>query len=135
MLITAADVRGSPLRLSTVPAPMLVVTVWVTCVLLSAAAPANTPPAPTSGPGAPLAVTVGKPERHELRRTVEQPGHIEAFAETPLMAKIPGFVKAVHVDIGERVKAGQILAELSVPELEEELKQKQNQKPREAFPA
>jgi hypothetical protein len=50
MLITAADVRGSPLRLSTVPAPMLVVTVWVTCVLLSAAAPANTPPEPDRAP-------------------------------------------------------------------------------------
>src|SRR5437868_5072935 len=88
--------------------------------------PANTPPAPAaSGAGAPLAVTVGKPERHELRRTVEQPGHIGAFAETSLLAKTPGFVKAVNVDIGDRVKTGDILAELSVPELDEELKQKQ----------
>jgi HlyD family secretion protein len=86
--------------------------------------PTQVPAAP-AGPGAPLAVTVGHPERHELRRTVEQPGHIEAFAETPLLAKVPGFVKAVNVDIGDRVKTGDILAELSVPEMEEELKQKQ----------
>jgi multidrug efflux pump subunit AcrA (membrane-fusion protein) len=88
--------------------------------------PANTPPAaPAAGPGAPLAVTIGHPEKHELRRAVEQPGHIEAFAETPLLAKVPGFVKAVNVDIGDRVKTGDILAELSVPEMDEELKQKQ----------
>src|SRR4051794_7698913 len=96
---------------------------WLVSLGLTGCArtPANTPtPAPAAGPGAPLAVTVGKPERQELRRTVEQPGHIEAFAETPLLAKVPGFVKAVNVDIGDRVKTGDILAELSVPELEEE---------------
>jgi HlyD family secretion protein len=101
---------------------------WLVPLLLTGCGrtPANAPtPAPAAGPGAPLTVTVGKPERHELRRTVEQPGHIEAFAETPLLAKIPGFVKAVNVDIGDRVKTGDILAELFVPELEEELKQKQ----------
>src|SRR5262245_10988785 len=102
---------------------------WLIPLLLTGCGrtPANTTQAPAapSGPGAPLAVTVGKPERHELRRTVEQPGHIEAFAETPLLAKVPGFVKSVNVDIGDRVKTGEVLAELSVPELEEELKQKQ----------
>src|SRR4051812_29200675 len=77
------------------------------------------PAATTAAPAEP--VTVGKPERHSLRRTVEQPGHIEAFAETPLLAKIPGFVKAVNVDIGDRVAAGDVLAELSVPELDREL--------------
>ena len=41
MLITAPDVRGSSLRLRTVPASILVVTVWVTVELLSAAAPEN----------------------------------------------------------------------------------------------
>jgi HlyD family secretion protein len=89
--------------------------------------PANAPqaPAPAAAEPAPVAVTIGPPERHALRHTVEQPGHIHAFAETPLLAKIPGFVKVVNVDIGDRVAAGQVLAELAVPELEEELKQKQ----------
>src|SRR5207302_914096 len=39
--------------------------------------------------------------------------------------KIPGFVQKVHVDIGDRVHKGDVLAELWVPEMEEELKQKQ----------
>ncbi|MGY4471028.1 hypothetical protein ACVWWK_006737 [Bradyrhizobium sp. LB9.1b] len=50
MLITAAEVRGSPLRLRTVPEPMLVVTVWVTWESLSAAAPENVPPEPERAP-------------------------------------------------------------------------------------
>lgn len=87
-----------------------------------AQAPAKAPQAPAAN--AP-SIAVVKPERRALQRIVEQPGHIVAFAETPLLAKIPGFVKVVHVDIGDRVKAGDLLAELSVPELEEELKQKQ----------
>jgi hypothetical protein len=50
MLITALVVRGSSLRLRTAPASMLVVTVWVTVELLSAAAPENVPPEPERAP-------------------------------------------------------------------------------------
>ena len=40
------------------------------------------------------------------------------------LVRISGYVKAVHADIGDRVKAGQALAELDVPELVEDLNQK-----------
>ncbi len=50
MLITPVVVRGSALRLRIVPASMLVLTVWVTVELLSAAAPANMPPEPERAP-------------------------------------------------------------------------------------
>src|SRR5262249_35909290 len=71
------------------------------------------------------ALPVGLPERRSLTRTVEQPGDIDAFEPTPLPAKGAGYVKAVHVDIGDRVRLGQVLAELDDPELEQELRQKQ----------
>jgi multidrug efflux pump subunit AcrA (membrane-fusion protein) len=71
------------------------------------------------------AVPIGPPEKRSLIRVVEQPGRIEPYAQTPLLVRISGYIKAVHVDIGDRVKAGQVLAELDVPEMEEELKQKQ----------
>ena len=58
-------------------------------------------------------------------RTVELPGQVEAAEQTKLHAKIAGFVEKVHVDIGDRVKKGQVLAELSVPEIEAELRQKE----------
>jgi multidrug efflux pump subunit AcrA (membrane-fusion protein) len=90
---------------------------------------AQTPSPPTNPPGANApgspGPAVGKPERRSLTRTVEQPARVEAFAQAPLLAKIAGYVKAIHADIGDRVKAGQPLAEIDVPELEEELKQKQ----------
>jgi RND family efflux transporter MFP subunit len=69
-------------------------------------------------------IPVGSPEKRSLTRMVEQPGHIEPFAQTPLLVRISGYVKTVQADIGDRVKAGQVLAELDVPELVEELNQK-----------
>ncbi len=84
-----------------------------------------------------MRVTPIKPTRKTLVRITAQPGQIEAFEETAIHAKLAGFVKKVHVDIGDRVtgpsrvstdqpeQPGQILAELEIPELDAELKQKQ----------
>ncbi|HEY1375891.1 MAG TPA: efflux RND transporter periplasmic adaptor subunit, partial [Gemmataceae bacterium] len=60
----------------------------------------------------------------QLKRVVEQPGRVEALAQTPVHAKVSGFVKAWHKDIGDAVQAGTPLAEIAVPELEQELVQK-----------
>ncbi len=82
-------------------------------------------------------VTPIRPVRKTLVRWTEQPGQIEAFEETPLYAKLAGYVEKMHVDIGDLVKGpqvdeqgkvtldGQLLAELSIPELDEELQQKE----------
>lgn len=76
---------------------------------------------PSSTPVEPPAVKTVSPVRQTVRRTVEQPGHVEGYEQTPLFVKIPGYVKAWKADIGDRVAAGQVLAELSVPEEQEEL--------------
>src|SRR5215469_2664158 len=85
--------------------------------------------------GPPVVKTI-KPQRKDLRRVFEQPGFIEAFEETLLFARVPGYVLKVHRDIGDPLKGprydkagketepGQPLAELWVPEMEEELTQK-----------
>jgi HlyD family secretion protein len=65
------------------------------------------------------AVAVGHPVRRTIHYIVEQPGRIEAFEETPIYAKIPGYVKTVAVDIGDRVKRGDLLVEMNVPEVVE----------------
>jgi RND family efflux transporter MFP subunit len=65
------------------------------------------------------------PERTVLHREVSQPGAIEAFEETPVFAKIAGYVKTWKVDRGDRVRKDQLLAELSVPEMNVELEQKE----------
>jgi HlyD family secretion protein len=70
-------------------------------------------------------VTVVKPQRTTLVATTIQPARIEAFEETPLYAKLPGFVKKVQADIGDRVTAGQTLVTLDIPELADDVAQKE----------
>jgi RND family efflux transporter MFP subunit len=69
-------------------------------------------------------VTVIKPKRMNMQWTCQGPGYIQAFEQTPMFAKIAGYVKKWHVDIGDHVQKGQTLAELWIPEMEVELKQK-----------
>lgn len=71
------------------------------------------------------AFTIIHPEARTLQKVVEQPGRIEGFEQTPLYSKLPGYVKKWSADIGDIVKEGQVLAELFIPEAEEELKQKE----------
>lgn len=83
------------------------------------------------------AITVVQPQKQTLHRTIELPGTLQAFEETPLLARIAGYVAKVNVDEGDPIKGprrdkqgnvaapGQALAEQSVPEMDEELKQKQ----------
>jgi RND family efflux transporter MFP subunit len=56
---------------------------------------------------------------------IDSPGEIQADETTRIFAKITGYVKVFNKDIGDRIKPGDILAELSVPEYDEELLEKQ----------
>lgn len=81
-------------------------------------------------------VTPIKPLRKTLTKYVEQPGQITPLEETPIWAKVSGYVDSVAVDIGDRVagpkrdasgkivEPGQVLMTISVPELEKELAEK-----------
>jgi HlyD family secretion protein len=75
--------------------------------------------------GAVAQVTAATPVRKTLRRECVQPGQIEAFEFTPLFPKLPCYVQELHVDIGDPVQADQLLVELFLPELKDELRQKQ----------
>ncbi len=63
-------------------------------------------------------------------RVLELPGVVQAFEETHLFARVPGYVLKIHKEIGEPIEGptdkepGELLAEIAVPELEQELKQK-----------
>lgn len=92
-----------------------------------------------TAPASVAAITTAKPEKRVVKRIIEQPGTIQASEETVLYPKIPGFVSTIAldpnktksnddnrmIDIGSKVVKDQILAELSVPELDEEFKQKE----------
>jgi HlyD family secretion protein len=70
-------------------------------------------------------VSVVRPERATIRHTTAQPGQIEPFEVTPIHAKLAGYLVDLPVNIGDVIKKGDVLARLSVPELEAERLQKQ----------
>ena len=67
-----------------------------------------------SAPIAPVAVV----ERGQLSNKLQVAGEFIPYQEVELHAKVAGYIKRINVDIGDRVKAGQVLATLDIPELE-----------------
>ena len=65
----------------------------------------------------PLEVAVTKLSHGDVTRYVTLPGTIRANQQATLYAKVAGYLQRVTVDVGDRVKAGQVLAEIEVPEL------------------
>jgi RND family efflux transporter MFP subunit len=86
---------------------------------------------PKPPPASPInldpAVKVVHARYRTVKRTVEQPGVIGAYERTALYAKVSGFVEKWNVDIGDRVKKGATLVELTAPELVEQHRQMQAQ--------
>ncbi len=54
----------------------------------------------------------------ELAKATQQPATVYPYFETEIWPRVPGYVLEVSVDIGDVVKAGDVLARLAVPELE-----------------
>jgi RND family efflux transporter MFP subunit len=57
-------------------------------------------------------------QRGQLTNTLQVAGEFIPYQEVELHAKVAGYIKRINVDIGDRVKAGQVLATLDVPEIE-----------------
>jgi len=55
--------------------------------------------------------------------TIELPGSIQAVTEAPILARADGYLKRRLADIGDRVAAGQVLAEIEAPELDQQVAQ------------
>ena len=70
-------------------------------------------------------VTVVAVERSPANSTLVLPGNIQAVTEAPVLARASGYIKRRYVDIGDRVKAGQLLAEIEAPELDQQVHQAQ----------
>src|SRR5262245_93967 len=73
----------------------------------------------------PQVAKVAHPKKKDVRRLIKRPGfNIEADERTPLYAKIPGYVRKWYFDMGAKVDKDEVLADLYIPEMEVELKQK-----------
>jgi membrane fusion protein, multidrug efflux system len=66
-----------------------------------------------------------KIDQNDASNTVDLPGRLEAFSKASLFARVSGYLKSWSVDIGDRVKAGQVLAEIETPDLDQQILQAQ----------
>jgi RND family efflux transporter MFP subunit len=70
-------------------------------------------------------VAVVAPSSSGPAAALELPGRLEALSRAPLYARVSGYLKDWKVDIGAHVKAGQLLAEIEAPDVEQQLLQAQ----------
>jgi RND family efflux transporter MFP subunit len=69
------------------------------------------------------AVSVIHPRLGESKQEIVLPGNLQAFTYAPIYARTSGYLKKWYFDIGAQVKAGQVLAEIDAPELDQQLRQ------------
>lgn len=70
-------------------------------------------------------VSVVHPAATAGAEEVVVPGNMQPFIDTPIWARASGYLKTWYVDIGARVKRGQLLAEIESPETNQQLQQAQ----------
>jgi len=77
-----------------------------------------------TGPDAGLVpVSVATPQRGDGSNDLVLPSNIQAIEETAIYARANGYIRERSVDIGDRVTAGKVLAQIDTPELDQELSQ------------
>ncbi|MBI1940491.1 MAG: efflux RND transporter periplasmic adaptor subunit [Acidobacteria bacterium] len=70
-------------------------------------------------------VTVIEPLRRAAVRSITLPATVEAFEKATLYAKVAGYLQWIKVDRGDRVRKGEVLALLAIPEMEKEYRSAQ----------
>src|SRR5579884_4022650 len=68
-------------------------------------------------------VSVTHAKLSDATEEVVLPGNIQAFTDSPIYARTNGYLKRWYADIGTRVKAGQLLADIDTPETDQQLQQ------------
>src|ERR1039457_4347118 len=70
-------------------------------------------------------VAVARPAPANLSRDLILTAEFKPYQEVDVMAKVSGYVKEIRVDVGDRVKEGDLLAILEVPEMADDLRKSQ----------
>ncbi|AZD07891.1 putative Co/Zn/Cd efflux system membrane fusion protein [Pseudomonas chlororaphis] len=68
-------------------------------------------------------VLVFQPQQNRQGDTLRLPAHLEAWSKAPIHARVSGYLKSWNSDIGAKVQAGQVLAEIDSPDLDQQLAQ------------
>ena len=68
-------------------------------------------------------VAIAIPDERGRNLTIDLPGRLEAYSQAQLYARVSGYLKEWKADIGTPVKAGQLLAEIEAPDLDQQIMQ------------
>jgi RND family efflux transporter MFP subunit len=111
------------LRAFTKASPVLVA--GLGCLLTTSCG--RTIPVQASGPGASDVPTVAvvNASSQNLSHSIVLAGEFKPYQEVDVMAKMAGYVKEIRVDVGDRVKEGDLLAVLEIPEMDDDLRRSQ----------
>src|SRR3979411_23097 len=63
------------------------------------------------------------PDARVLNAPIDLPGRLEAYSRAPIFARVSGYLKSWNADIGAKVRAGQVIAEIEAPDLDQQLLQ------------
>lgn len=68
-----------------------------------------------------VTVRTARPAHHDVARRIALPATLRAESEVTLVAKVTGYLKSISKDRGDRVKAGELIAVLEIPEMASEI--------------
>jgi RND family efflux transporter MFP subunit len=100
---------------------------WAVALVVLAACSGPVEGTGKSGADRALPVQIVMPEQRPMTRNVTLSATVEAYEVARLYAKVAGYVKAIDVDIGDRVEQGQALVTLEIPEMAQQYAQAQSQ--------
>jgi membrane fusion protein, multidrug efflux system len=89
----------------------------VDALLLCGCEPAGIPAKPAAAEESPVEVNTVHPHRGEIYRYINLPGEVHPLFQVTLFAKVDGYLDNLTVDKGDSVKAGDLIADIDVPEL------------------
>lgn len=120
----SAPPSGTPkVLLYTIPAIGLALFAWLVFSKVQAKQRVRAETVAASEDAGDIPVSVVHPRRADAATDLNLPGNIQAFAETPIYARTNGYLKKWYVDIGGKVKAGDLLASVDTPEVDQQLVQ------------
>lgn len=83
-------------------------------------------PGSAEAPSAPEAVrvSVAKPALRDIADRITLAGTVTPYEQVTLYARVDGYLNSIGIDIGDRVRKGQVLAEIDLPEMQASLEEK-----------
>jgi len=100
--------------------PALLVASLLAALASSCTRSQNVEAVATKAPEVPT-IAVAKASVEDMSRQLALTAEFKPFQEIDVMAKVAGYVKNINVDVGDRVKQGQLLAVLEIPEMADDL--------------